>query len=566
MRTLLPLLLLACAEESVCLDRLDANGDGVCDADTVDWSEGHALPAGTHRGDLYGYDDPALLAEVHAEGIGHAMIWPIEVTGLLIPMRPIDTFLGDADNAGLANLAELALGFGSMEAFYDWLGLARFPGDEAQGIYNIPRPPGMAPGDPLGAGSLQTPWGEGLSMSCATCHAGSLFGRTVMGLSNRRVRANALFVLASELASGFPPELFRSVFEATEAETAMYARNFEALSAIDAKAPEVLGLDTAVAQVGLALAHRQPDPDGTPHEVPHLDPALAHLTTLVADVKPAVWWNLRYKTRWSSDGNLAAGNPMIYSLLANELGRGTDLVALRRWLADNQRTIDVFTAAMFATEPPRWTDFFGTEGLDEEQARRGQALYEARCASCHGSYVKGWESDGGTAIERFASVSLDYPSPTPVIDVGTDPNRREAAIPLAERLNGLAIVQDAGSVFREVEGYVPPPLDGLWARYPYLHNNSVPTLCDLLSPPEERTGRFWQGPAEDPATDFDAVCVGYPTGEAVPEGWKEEEALMDTTIPGLTNVGHDQMLRDAEGRWVLTDQDRDDLVMFLKTL
>lgn len=116
-------------------------------------------------------------------------------------------------------------------------------------------------------------------------------------------------------------------------------------------------------------------------------------------------------------------------------------------------------------------------------------------------------------------------------------------------------------------GYVPPPLDGIWARYPYLHNNSVPTLCDLLSPPEDRPTEFWQGPADDAETDFDADCVGYPVGDAVPAAWREDEdAHFDATLPGLSNAGHDQMLRDASGAWDLSEDDKLDLIEFLKTL
>ena len=76
-----------------------------------------------------------------------------------------------------------------------------------------------------------------------------------------------------------------------------------------------------------------------------------------------------------------------------------------------------------------------------------------------------------------------------------------------------------------------------------------------------------QGPAGDPSTDFDADCVGYPTGDAIPASWlDDEEAWFDTTVPGLSNQGHDAMLRDAGGAWVLSDADRAALVAFLKTL
>ena len=43
------------------------------------------------------------------------------------------------------------------------------------------------------------------------------------------------------------------------------------------------------------------------------------------------------------------------------------------------------------------------------------------------------------------------------------------------------------------DGYANQPLDGIWLRGPYLHNGSVPTLRDLLEPPERRPAVFYRG-------------------------------------------------------------------------
>ena len=47
--------------------------------------------------------------------------------------------------------------------------------------------------------------------------------------------------------------------------------------------------------------------------------------------------------------------------------------------------------------------------------------------------------------------------------------------------------------FRKTNGYANQPLDGIWLRAPYLHNGSVPTLRDLLEPPEQRPKVFYRG-------------------------------------------------------------------------
>ena len=55
-------------------------------------------------------------------------------------------------------------------------------------------------------------------------------------------------------------------------------------------------------------------------------------------------------------------------------------------------------------------------------------------------------------------------------------------------------------------GYVAPPLDGIWASAPYLHNGSVPTLAALL---ESRTRpRFWARRSLG-SSDYDTARLGW---------------------------------------------------------
>lgn len=578
MRLLALPLLAACGAAPVdsaapaagCPHGLDADGDGVCDADAIDWSADAWIEPGTDRSNIYGLA-PDDLAAAREAGTLHAFQWPVDVTGLLIPHEPFERFAADPANAGAVDLMRDQMGFGDFEEFYGWLGLARYPGPDAAGIYDLPIPDGWGPGDPVGATFIDSPEGPpGLTFSCATCHTGTLFGQTVFGMTNRRARANAVFLLAGELARTMPPDAFESLMGASPEERALYERTIDRYSAVGAKEPEVLGLDTAVAQIGLSLGRRGDDPWAEFDPAKEAAPDFAHLETYVADSKPAVWWTLKYKTRWLSDGSLVSGNPIVYNFLANELGRGTDLRELDAWQRENQRVLDELTVAVFAAEAPRWTDFFDASTIDEAAAMRGEAVFLDRCAECHGTYEKGWSADdaaGRDAGARLETTRVLYHPQTPVVDVGTDLQRATGGAVFVDRLNELRILEDAGAWFEGEAGYVPPPLDGIWARYPYLHNNSVPTLCALLTPPEDRPVEFWQGPADDPETDFDADCVGYPVGEAVPASWKDEEdAHFDARLEGLTNAGHDAMFRDADGRWDLDEADRTDLIAFLKTL
>lgn len=80
---------------------------------------------------------------------------------------------------------------------------------------------------------------------------------------------------------------------------------------------------------------------------------------------------------------------------------------------------------------------------------------------------------------------------------------------------------------RFLESMKAGPLLGLWATGPFLHNGSVPTVYDLLSPPEERPRVFWVGGQE-----IDPVKLGFVSTEA-PGLFR-----FDTALPGNSNQGH----------------------------
>ncbi|HEV7310316.1 di-heme-cytochrome C peroxidase [Ensifer sp.] len=79
------------------------------------------------------------------------------------------------------------------------------------------------------------------------------------------------------------------------------------------------------------------------------------------------------------------------------------------------------------------------------------------------------------------------------------------------------------------------PLDGIWATAPYLHNGSVPTLDDLLSPQRDRPRAFCVGPMQ-----FDTKRVGL-TPSVVKDGnvvCEPGQTLFDVTVRGNSNLGH----------------------------
>nr|WP_281169104.1 di-heme-cytochrome C peroxidase [Hahella ganghwensis] len=86
---------------------------------------------------------------------------------------------------------------------------------------------------------------------------------------------------------------------------------------------------------------------------------------------------------------------------------------------------------------------------------------------------------------------------------------------------------------QQVLGYKPRPLEGGWSTPPFLHNGSVPSIYQLLSPPETRSSMFLLG-----QRDYDPVNLGYTLITRETEGVSKEGFWMDTSIEGNLNTGH----------------------------
>ncbi|MDD9935139.1 MAG: di-heme-cytochrome C peroxidase [Myxococcales bacterium] len=240
--------------------------------------------------------------------------------------------------------------------------------------------------------------------------------------------------------------------------------------------------------------------------------------------------------------------------------------------------------------PPRWPEEILGK-IDQDLAMKGKDLYDKRCQGCHGPHVYEKPPQMELAPFANALETAPYepkrydckihenerqPSPgkpiewkmciVPVWDIGTDPQvvnnfleaRYDASVlnpadPLLREISGaegLEIVINAVSdklvkqlgitkeefdymnwgrenELRDMRGYKARPLHGVWATPPFLHNGSVRTIYQLLSPQPEREKKMWIGSRE-----FDPVHIGYESEELE---WAYE---LDTSNKGDLNTGH----------------------------
>ena len=179
---------------------------------------------------------------------------------------------------------------------------------------------------------------------------------------------------------------------------------------------------------------------------------------------PALWRMAGRKGHLAHWGGEATNIPAVVATSA--LGVGA--LPGRRFEA-NAAWLEGFIANL---EPPPFP-----APIDGALAAKGAELFEQHCADCH-------QPDGartGTAI--------------PLDEIGTDPEhvltwREEDAARMNRVTRALGL---EGADLQGAKGYVARPLAGVWLLGPYLHNGSVPTVRDLLSPPELRPGAFWRG-------------------------------------------------------------------------
>jgi hypothetical protein len=509
-------------------------------ASAPDWSRDFVVP---ENGRANPYEIPAAeLLPTIREGKLHALHYPVDVTGTLIPL------------VGVRDIRSIG---------ERWLGLQPYPKQEGSGVYFVPFKNNRRPIDRMGFTVIETKLGAGVTISCAQCHTGNLFGRKVIGMTNRFPRANRAFIFGKMATKPVLPEVFKVVTGASAGETELYARSREALQFIGSIEPLQLGLDTSLAHVALSLARRAQDDWAS--KVTGLKARPEPLATFHADSKPAVWWNLKYKNRWLSDGSVVSGNPIYTNILWNEIGRGTDLHELDHWLSSNDQVIRELTTAVFSSEAPRFTDFFPAEKIDLAKAKHGQKLFNESCAKCHGTYEKAWDLSTASQLSlqaQLRTLRVSYQPKKPVFDVGTDPQRYQGMASLAQ-LNNLEISRRNGIVIEPQKGYVPPPLVGIWARWPYFHNNSAPSLCAVLTRHEERPVTYWAREANDPKKDFDLNCNGYPIERptTVTNQW-----FYDTRRAGMHNTGHDERILLKDGKEIFSTDDKQALVQFLQTL
>ena len=435
-----------------------------------------------------------------------------------------------------------------------------------------------------------------IGMTCAACHTAE------MTANGRRIRVegaparfdfDAFFagLVAAVDATLDDPAAFARAAERSGADPAALRADLETVRAALAeeqaiRAPALAsgpGRVDALTQIVNALAARDQRTPGNivPPAAPTSYPPL-----WLASRLEFVQWNPIAASPIGRNGGQVLG---VFGKTALATGDGAPFASTMR--LEELSALEDWVAAL---APPAWDEAL-MGPIDRALAAEGEALFAEHCAACHNMAPHRLTDSAENAFGlRFIEIGrVDFR------EVGTDPAYVEALAGRTIRTNavtaplfGGAPAVPAPAYFGRVVGravtaamdgagldrearialaggrlrpgenggpptpYVPPsatdlkasPLAGVWATGPYLHNGSVPTVYELLSPPEDRRKVFWTGGAA-----LDLERLGYVSAEG-PGLFR-----FDTALRGNGNGGH---VYPAEG---LNHNDRMAVIEYLKT-
>jgi len=364
---------------------------------------------------------------------------------------------------------------------------------------------------------------EVVSANCLLCHAARFDGKLVIGLGNEWLDF-----------TGDPRALVNAVggYVSDDAETAAWRKWADRIAAI---APysmtDTVGVNPAPNITLALIAHHDPKTLAWSDE-PLLEPPPQK--PLPVSVPP--WWRIGKKHAMFYNA-MGRGDHARYMMMKSLLC--ADSVAEAE--AIDQQFVDV-RAWLASLRPPSYPF-----PVDRDLAREGRAVFEKTCSACHGTYGPG----------------ASYPNLVVGLDtIGTDPAYALESYADSDRFMDWFNRSWYGELAsaRPAPGYIAPPLDGVWATAPFLHNGSVPSVATLLD--SGKRPKYWLRDFDDP--QFDARALGWTyrslsTRKQEIEDPVERKRLYDTTLPGYSNSGH----RFGDG---LTDDERRAVIEYLKTL
>jgi hypothetical protein len=355
--------------------------------------------------------------------------------------------------------------------------------------------------------------------NCLQCHADFFEGNLIIGLGNstadftktKNLKAYEKMLMAYLSLS---PKKYEAAKEALTVARAIGDEFYT----------ETAGVNPADRLTALLVSHRDPV------NFAWNEKASVELPKEVIPSDVPAWWLLKKK------------NAMFY----NGFGRGdfgkflmgSSLLTINDTIhaKDVDAHMPDVLSFIYTVEPPKYP-----KPIDETLAQKGKIIFENNCSDCHGSY--------GTNGE--------YPNLLiPESVIGTDSmlnqNNYQYSNMIGWYNKSWFSKGDHPARLTPFNGYIAPPLDGVWITAPYFHNGSVPTIEGVLN--SKLRPAYWTRNFDSTKYDYEKLGWQFQTFSA-----PGHKYIYNTTLPGYGNYGHDFGDR-------LTDAERKAVIEYLKTL
>ncbi len=286
----------------------------------------------------------------------------------------------------------------------------------------------------------------------------------------------------------------------------------------------VKGVNVADHLAALLVAHRNPSNFGWSD-----DWLLEKPSELVPTDTPP-WWLLKKKNAMFYNG-FGRGDFGRF-LMASNLLTVNDTSESR---AVDEHMPDVLSY-IYSLKPPAYPG-----KIDKALAAKGRVVFQQSCGGCHGSYGD---------KESYPNLLI------PESIVRTDSLLCKSNYSTPQFVNWFNqswfTTGNHPARLEPYNGYIAPPLDGIWVTAPYLHNGSVPTLEAVLFSKYRPT--YWSRDFDHPQYDTENPGWKYTTETAA-----TNTSTYNTTLPGYGNYGHTFGDKLSEG-------ERHAVLEYLKTL
>ena len=360
--------------------------------------------------------------------------------------------------------------------------------------------------------------------NCLTCHAGFFNGKLIIGLGNENLDFTGNASASAETIGAYVRG---------DAETAEWQKWADRMAAV---APyimtETVGVNPAIDITWALIAHRNRKTLEWSSE-PLMEPPQKYV--LPVSMPPWWWMKKKHAMFYTAAGR---GDHARHMILGTVLC--ADSVAEAKEIDAYAPDIRAYISSL---EPPIYPF-----GIDHSIANQGQEIFNTHCAGCHGTYGDNWTYPN-------LVISKDI--------VGTDPALAQASTDATDQ---RFVQWVSESFYGELSrlapalGYIAPPLDGIWATAPYLHNGSIPTIQALLD--SSIRPKYWTRAFD--SLDYNNKTLGwnYTVLKQGKDGTQDErkaKKIYDTTLYGYSNQGH--IFGDT-----LTEVERLQVLEYLKTL